>query len=208
MHWAVLHGKVDALRVLLKVNDSIIFAEGMLFASTIYTHGYAGDMAEGYKWCLRAIYSDKFFWDENIEQRRTHAAEIAKELWSETKIRCHQGLDIEYSELVALNIEQMRRDIRGLTDPPVAKQLVDESLESLSETRNKVLRLYFGLDKETMTLQEIADSHNLTLERVRHIKDMAIKDLRNRTRSPIKKLHYLHQEVIQDIINRHLFNIR
>jgi RNA polymerase primary sigma factor len=47
-----------------------------------------------------------------------------------------------------------------------------------------VIKLYFGFDvEEPLTLEEIGEKFNLTRERVRQIKEKAIRRLRNTTRS-------------------------
>ncbi|MDA0986904.1 MAG: RNA polymerase sigma factor RpoD/SigA [Bacteroidetes bacterium] len=64
------------------------------------------------------------------------------------------------------------------------KEEVQRSLESLNERESEVIRLYFGLQREhSLTLEEIGEKFNLTRERVRQIKEKAIRRLRHTTRS-------------------------
>jgi RNA polymerase primary sigma factor len=64
------------------------------------------------------------------------------------------------------------------------KEEVERALAKLSEREAEVIRLYFGLENdEPLTLEEIGDKFNLTRERVRQIKEKAIRRLRNTTRS-------------------------
>jgi RNA polymerase primary sigma factor len=64
------------------------------------------------------------------------------------------------------------------------KEEVERALSKLSEREAAVVRLYFGLeDDQPMTLEEIGDKFNLTRERVRQIKEKALRRLRNTTRS-------------------------
>jgi RNA polymerase primary sigma factor len=64
------------------------------------------------------------------------------------------------------------------------KEEVERALSKLSEREAAVVRLYFGLDDDQpMTLEEIGDKFNLTRERVRQIKEKALRRLRNTTRS-------------------------
>jgi len=64
------------------------------------------------------------------------------------------------------------------------REEVERALAKLSEREAEVIRLYFGLDNdEPLTLEEIGDKFNLTRERVRQIKEKAIRRLRNTTRS-------------------------
>ncbi|MFC2096674.1 sigma factor-like helix-turn-helix DNA-binding protein, partial [Bacteroidota bacterium] len=53
-----------------------------------------------------------------------------------------------------------------------------------------IIRLYFGLNgKHPYTLEEIGEEFNLTRERVRQIKEKAIKRLKHTTRSKILKTY-------------------
>ncbi|HQF43935.1 MAG TPA: sigma-70 family RNA polymerase sigma factor [Ignavibacteriaceae bacterium] len=64
------------------------------------------------------------------------------------------------------------------------KQEIKNILSELPEREAEVLRLYFGLDGEyAMTLEEIGEKFNLTRERVRQIKEKAIRRLRHNSKS-------------------------
>lgn len=61
---------------------------------------------------------------------------------------------------------------------------VERALRSLTEREAEVIRLYFGIENEhPLTLEEIGEKFNLTRERVRQIKEKAIRRLRHATRS-------------------------
>jgi RNA polymerase primary sigma factor len=61
---------------------------------------------------------------------------------------------------------------------------VDTVLETLSEREREVVRLYFGIGEETAyTLEEIGIRFELTRERVRQIKEKAIKKLKHSSRT-------------------------
>ena len=61
---------------------------------------------------------------------------------------------------------------------------IERALSTLSEREAEVLKLYFGLNKEhSLTLEEIGEKFNLTRERVRQIKEKAIRRLRHASRS-------------------------
>jgi RNA polymerase primary sigma factor len=61
---------------------------------------------------------------------------------------------------------------------------VRRALSTLSDREAEVVRLYFGLDNEhSLTLEEIGERFNLTRERVRQIKEKAIRRLRHASRS-------------------------
>ncbi|MCK5456435.1 MAG: sigma-70 family RNA polymerase sigma factor, partial [Melioribacteraceae bacterium] len=60
---------------------------------------------------------------------------------------------------------------------------INNSLKSLSERESEVLKLYFGLDCEhALTLEDIGEKFHLTRERVRQIKEKAIRRLRHKKR--------------------------
>lgn len=61
---------------------------------------------------------------------------------------------------------------------------VDTVLEALSEREREVVKLYFGIGEETAyTLEEIGIRFNLTRERVRQIKEKALKRLKHSSRT-------------------------
>lgn len=63
-------------------------------------------------------------------------------------------------------------------------EAIEESLGGLKEREAKILRLYFGIDgSEPMTLEEIGAMLGITRERVRQIKEKAIRRLRHASRS-------------------------
>ncbi len=64
------------------------------------------------------------------------------------------------------------------------KEEVRRALKTLTDREAQVIRLYFGLDREhSLTLEEIGEKFNLTRERVRQIKEKAIRRLRHASRS-------------------------
>ncbi|MDA3838540.1 MAG: sigma-70 family RNA polymerase sigma factor [Candidatus Delongbacteria bacterium] len=64
------------------------------------------------------------------------------------------------------------------------KEEVENALESLTVREREVIVLYFGIGKESsMTLEEIGMKFGLTRERVRQIKEKAIRRLRHASRS-------------------------
>ncbi|MFA7325343.1 MAG: RNA polymerase sigma factor RpoD/SigA [Candidatus Kapaibacterium sp.] len=75
--------------------------------------------------------------------------------------------------------------------PPPDTDLMQESLRTevkqvlttLSEREAEVIKLYFGIDGNSLTLEEIGEKFNLTRERVRQIKEKAIRRLRHQSRS-------------------------
>jgi RNA polymerase primary sigma factor len=64
------------------------------------------------------------------------------------------------------------------------KEEVRRALATLSERESEVILLYYGLHKErSLTLEDIGERYSLTRERVRQIKEKAIKRLRHTSRS-------------------------
>jgi RNA polymerase primary sigma factor len=65
---------------------------------------------------------------------------------------------------------------------------IERSLRTLTPREGDVVRLYFGLNGEhPMTLEEIGERFDLTRERVRQIKEKAIRRLKHTSRSRILK---------------------
>lgn len=61
---------------------------------------------------------------------------------------------------------------------------IERALSTLTERESEVIKLYFGLGTEhSLTLEEIGEKFNLTRERVRQIKEKAIRRLRHASRS-------------------------
>lgn len=67
---------------------------------------------------------------------------------------------------------------------------VQRSLSTLTDREALVLQQYYGLNgTQALTLEEIGENINLTRERVRQIKEKAIKRLKNKTRSTSLKVY-------------------
>ena len=79
--------------------------------------------------------------------------------------------------------------------PSADKQLVLESLRQeiqkvlscLNERERTIIEAYFGIEQPEMTLEEIGTKYGLTRERVRQIKEKAIRRLRNNTTNKMLK---------------------
>ena len=88
--------------------------------------------------------------------------------------------------------------IQDQRQPSPDHQLMQESLKvevrravnTLSERETQIIRLYFGLDQEhSLTLEEIGEKFNLTRERIRQIKENAIRRLRHASRSKALRVY-------------------
>jgi RNA polymerase primary sigma factor len=61
---------------------------------------------------------------------------------------------------------------------------IERALSKLSKREAEVIRLYFGIGREhSLTLEEIGERFDLTRERVRQIKEKALRKLRHHNRS-------------------------
>lgn len=76
---------------------------------------------------------------------------------------------------------------RGLLNESLRRE-IERALATLTPREANIIRLYFGLNgKHPHTLEEIGEEFDLTRERVRQIKEKALKRLKQATRSKILK---------------------
>ena len=140
---------------------------------------------------------------EQAKERVPSAEEIAKELdmtVSDVKESMknsgrHVSMDAPLVEGEDSNLYDV---LRSGESPNPDKNLLHESLrteieralETLTPREADVVRLYFGLgEKHAMTLEEIGETFDLTRERVRQIKEKAIRRLKHTSRSKILKTY-------------------
>jgi RNA polymerase primary sigma factor len=77
----------------------------------------------------------------------------------------------------------------GLMNESLRRE-IERALSTLTEREAEVIRLFFGLDsKHPLSLEEIAERFDLTRERVRQIKEKAIRRLKQTSRSNILKTY-------------------
>ena len=86
---------------------------------------------------------------------------------------------------VLVNTDSPNAD-RGLINESLAKE-VERALEILTEREQDIIRYFFGIGCSEMTLEEIGEKFDLTRERVRQIKEKAIRKLRTSSRSSLLK---------------------
>ncbi|GAA0873254.1 sigma-70 family RNA polymerase sigma factor [Gangjinia marincola] len=144
-----------------------------------------------------------FAYLEQANERPPSAEEIAKELdmtISDVKESMknsgrHVSMDAPLVEGEDSNLYDV---LRSGESPNPDKDLLHESLrieieralETLTPREADVIRLYFGLgDQHPMTLEEIGETFDLTRERVRQIKEKAIRRLKHTSRSKILKTY-------------------
>ena len=66
---------------------------------------------------------------------------------------------------------------------------IERSLATLTERERDIIKLFFGIGIQEMTLEEIGEKFGLTRERVRQIKEKAIRRLRHTSRSRLLKTY-------------------
>ena len=66
---------------------------------------------------------------------------------------------------------------------------IDRALATLTERESDIIKMFFGIGCQEVTLEEIGDKFGLTRERVRQIKEKAIRRLRQGTRSRLLKTY-------------------
>ncbi len=140
-----------------------------------------------------------FSYLEQAHERPPSAEEIAEELdlsVSEVKQSLknagkHISMDAPFAEGEDSNLY----DVISASETPMPDtELVKESirdeigrvLETLSEREADVVKLYYGIGQSsTMTLDEIGNTFDLTRERVRQIREKAIRKLRKSAKSDL-----------------------
>ena len=140
---------------------------------------------------------------EQAHERVPSAEEIAKELdmtvsdviESMKNSGRHVSMDAPLVEGEDSNLYDV---LRSGESPNPDRELMHESLrteieralETLTPREADVVRLYFGLgNQHPMTLEEIGETFDLTRERVRQIKEKAIRRLKHTSRSKILKTY-------------------
>ena len=134
---------------------------------------------------------------EQVFERAPRADELGKQLeMKSTEIneaqrisRRHHSLDTPFSDDDSNCLLDVISDNK--TDEPdreleltSLEEEVKASLTSLKEREQEVIKMYFGINREyALTLNEIGEEFGLTRERVRQIKEKAIRRLRHKSRS-------------------------
>jgi len=66
---------------------------------------------------------------------------------------------------------------------------INTALQALNERERNIIEAFFGINQNEMTLEEIGTKYGLTRERVRQIKEKAIRRLRNSTKNKMLKTY-------------------
>jgi len=89
---------------------------------------------------------------------------------------------------VLLSEDTSSPDKELLTDS--LRKEIDRALNTLTQREADIIRLFFGVNgKKEHTLEEIGEEFNLTRERIRQIKEKAIRRLKHTTRCKILKTY-------------------
>ena len=137
---------------------------------------------------------------EQVNERRPSVDEIAAivdlpedKIEDALKVNTrHVSVDAPFAD----GEENSLLDVRPDDDSPMADdELVMESLRNeinralltLSERERHIIEAFFGINQPEMTLEEIGDKFGLTRERVRQIKEKAIRRLRHNTKNKLLK---------------------
>ncbi|MDR0712481.1 MAG: RNA polymerase sigma factor RpoD/SigA [Prevotellaceae bacterium] len=75
---------------------------------------------------------------------------------------------------------------RGLINESLSRE-IDRALSTLTDRERDIVKYVFGIGQQEMTLEEIGEKFGLTRERVRQIKEKAIRRLRHNSRSRLLK---------------------
>lgn len=71
---------------------------------------------------------------------------------------------------------------RGLVNESLSTE-IERALSTLSSREREIIKSFFGIGCQEMTLEEIGERFGLTRERVRQIKEKAIRRLKSPSRS-------------------------
>ena len=137
---------------------------------------------------------------EQVYERRPSAEELASDVNLPEK-KVERAMK-SHSRHVSVDAPFADDDGGSLLDvlpngniPDTDRPLIQESLREevsrvlmhLSDRERAVIEAYFGLGQPELTLEEIAEKYGLTRERVRQIKEKAIRRLRHKTKNELLK---------------------
>ena len=77
---------------------------------------------------------------------------------------------------------------RGLINESLSRE-IDRALATLTQREADIIRMFFGIGVPEKTLEEIGEEFHLTRERVRQIKEKAIRRLKSSSRSRVLKTY-------------------
>ena len=127
-------------------------------------------------------------------QQKSFSDPVEEDIAEELGVSEAQVADILVKGKNALSLETEIAEDSRLLDaiPDESSPVVDEAvleealredieavLNTLEEREREIIKLYFGLDSESITLEEIGQQYGLTRERVRQIKEKTLRKLRH-----------------------------
>lgn len=128
---------------------------------------------------------------EQLHERRASAEELAEELdlpiEKVVETMKYNSRSISVDAPFAEGEDNSLLDVLPNTDSPMADSTmnqeslskeIDRVLEQLTPRERDIIKMFFGIGCQEMTLEEIGAKFNLTRERVRQIKEKAIHRLR------------------------------
>ncbi len=129
--------------------------------------------------------------DELANRMNMNSFELAETLRTSSR---HLSLDAPFQQgdgnslLDVLKNEHMSPPDEDLMDESLRLE-IEKVLATLTLREAKIIKLYFGIDQDRpLTLEEIGEIFNLTRERVRQIKEKALRKLRHKSRRrPLQK---------------------
>lgn len=137
---------------------------------------------------------------EQMHERRPSADEIAEDVnLPEEKVEAamkshsrHLSVDAPFADGEENSLLDI---IPNRNSPSADRELLKESLRDevermlqlLNEREREVITAFFGIGQPELTLEEIGDKYGLTRERVRQIKEKAIRRLRHSTKNKLLK---------------------
>ncbi|MAO17213.1 RNA polymerase sigma factor RpoD/SigA [Muricauda ruestringensis] len=136
---------------------------------------------------------------EQTHQRPPSAAEIANELdMSSAKVKLamknsgkHLSMDAPFQEGESSNLYNVvaSKDSSSPDDKMIKDSLssdINQALKTLPNRESEIIRLYYGLGERTpKSLGEIGELFDITRERVRQIREKAIRMLRKRSHNQV-----------------------
>jgi len=136
---------------------------------------------------------------EQTHQRPPSAAEIANELdMSSAKVKLamknsgkHLSMDAPFQEGESSNLYNVvaSKDSSSPDDKMIKDSLssdINQALKTLPDRESEIIRLYYGLGERTpKSLGEIGELFDITRERVRQIREKAIRMLRKRSHNQV-----------------------
>lgn len=138
---------------------------------------------------------------EQIHEREPNVLEIAAELdMTENEVKesmKNAGRHVSMDAPLIQDEDNTMYDVLKSADAPTPetallyeslRKEIERAISTLTQREAEVIKYYFGLGaKHPMTLEEIGEKFDLTRERVRQIKEKAIRRLKHTSRSKILK---------------------